>query len=169
MLHIREEIKWQREGRVHSRSEKNNGISIFLDEEARVQPRRSKGSYEMSELGFPTFFLMWTWVPLNTPAREFPGGLVVKTRHLHHCNQGSIPGLETEIPHQATACCSQKLKRKSSSKKKKILKKIPRTHFQLEKRWGVSSGNSSALSREGVLAVGKKGTWEGHPGTGNQC
>ena len=32
---------------------------------------------------------------------EFPGGLVVRTWCFYHCGLGSIPGLGTEIPHQA--------------------------------------------------------------------
>ena len=34
------------------------------------------------------------------PIKEFPGGLVVRIRHLHHSSQGSIPGLRIEIPYQ---------------------------------------------------------------------
>ena len=32
---------------------------------------------------------------------EFPGGLMVRIQHFHCCGPGSIPGLGTEIPHQA--------------------------------------------------------------------
>ena len=42
---------------------------------------------------------------------EFPGGLVVRTCHFHHSGPGAIPGLGTEIPHQASASCSQKKER----------------------------------------------------------
>ena len=38
---------------------------------------------------------------------EFPGGLVLRTWHFHCCSLGSIPGLGTEIPPQATAHCDQ--------------------------------------------------------------
>ena len=30
---------------------------------------------------------------------KFPGGLMIRTRHFHHCGQGSIPGLGTKILH----------------------------------------------------------------------
>ena len=40
--------------------------------------------------------------------REFPAGLVVRIWCFHHCGPGSIPGLGTEIPDQATAHCSLK-------------------------------------------------------------
>ena len=33
---------------------------------------------------------------------EFPGGVVDRTWHLYRCDLGLIPGLGTEIPHQAT-------------------------------------------------------------------
>ena len=34
--------------------------------------------------------------------REFPDDdLVIRTQHFHCCGLGSIPGLGTEIPHQA--------------------------------------------------------------------
>ena len=49
---------------------------------------------------------------------EFPAGLVVRIWHLHHCNPGSFPGLGTEIPHQATACCGKKNKKKKEKKEK---------------------------------------------------
>ena len=29
--------------------------------------------------------------------REFPGGLVVRTQHFHHCSPMSVTGLRTEI------------------------------------------------------------------------
>ena len=35
---------------------------------------------------------------------------MVRTRHFHCCSPGSIPGLGTKIPHQATAYHSQKKK-----------------------------------------------------------
>ena len=34
---------------------------------------------------------------------EFPGRLGVRTRYFHPCGPGSIPGLGSEIPHQAAA------------------------------------------------------------------
>ena len=34
---------------------------------------------------------------------EFPGGRVVRIWGFHCCGPGSVPGLGTEIPHQATA------------------------------------------------------------------
>lgn len=40
---------------------------------------------------------------------EFPSGLVVRTWHFHHQGPGSIPGLGTEILHQATAHCGQSI------------------------------------------------------------
>ena len=46
---------------------------------------------------------------ITTKYREFPGGLVVRTQHCHHCSLDSIPGLGTEIPHQATAHLGQKI------------------------------------------------------------
>ena len=39
---------------------------------------------------------------------EFPDGLVVRIWHFHHFCLGSVPGLGTEIPHQATVCCGPK-------------------------------------------------------------
>lgn len=39
-----------------------------------------------------------------TILEEFPGGLVFRIWCFHGCSQGSIPGLETEISHQATIC-----------------------------------------------------------------
>lgn len=41
---------------------------------------------------------------------HFPGGLGVRTKCFHCCSLSSIPGLSTEMLHQATACCSQKQK-----------------------------------------------------------
>ena len=37
----------------------------------------------------------------NRSSWEFPGGLVVRILHFHHCSPGSIPNLGTEILHQA--------------------------------------------------------------------
>ena len=39
---------------------------------------------------------------ISTFQRELPGGLVVRTLHFHCCGPGSILGLRTEIPGQAT-------------------------------------------------------------------
>ena len=44
----------------------------------------------------------------KTRHREFPGGPMVRTHHVHLRGQGSIPGLWTKIPHQATARHGQK-------------------------------------------------------------
>ena len=46
----------------------------------------------------------------KTHHREFPDGLVIRIQLFHHCEPGSIPGLRTEIPHQADAHGSQKKK-----------------------------------------------------------
>ena len=37
----------------------------------------------------------------SPPSGELPGGLVVRIWHFHHYGLGSIPGLGTEITHQA--------------------------------------------------------------------
>ena len=50
--------------------------------------------------------------------REFPSGLVVRIQHFHHCEQGSNPGLGTEIPHQASAHHGQEKKKKKRERKK---------------------------------------------------
>lgn len=39
--------------------------------------------------------------------RELPDALGFRTWYFHCCSQGSIPALGIEIPHQASACCSQ--------------------------------------------------------------
>ena len=44
---------------------------------------------------------------------EFPGGLVVRIWHFHHYSLGSIPGMRTEIPHQAPAAWGNKRKEKN--------------------------------------------------------
>ena len=46
-----------------------------------------------------------------TLKREFPGGLEVRTWCFHGCGLGSIPGLGSEIPHQAAPCCGKKKKK----------------------------------------------------------
>ena len=46
---------------------------------------------------------------------EFHGGLVVRIGVFTTEVQGSIPGLGTEIPHQAVACCGKKKKKKKST------------------------------------------------------
>ena len=43
--------------------------------------------------------------------REFPGGLVARTQHIHCYGSGSIPDLGTEISHQAAAHCRQNKKK----------------------------------------------------------
>lgn len=35
----------------------------------------------------------------------------------HHCSPGSIPGLRTEIPHQAAVCCDRREKKEQGTKK----------------------------------------------------
>ena len=50
--------------------------------------------------------------------KEFPGDLVVRTLHFNHCDSSSVTGLETEILHQATACCSKGEKKKKEKKDK---------------------------------------------------
>ena len=55
-------------------------------------------------------------------------GLVIKTQCYHHCGQDSFPGLETEIPHQATVCHGKKKKKKK--KKKKERKKKEKKQIQ---------------------------------------
>ena len=44
----------------------------------------------------------------------FPGGPALRTRRFHCCDPGSIPGLGTEISHQAAACCGQKTSTQST-------------------------------------------------------
>ena len=63
--------------------------------------------------------------------REFPGGIGVRTWHLHHCGLGSIPGLRTEIPHQAATCYCQKKKKKKKIETK-IIKQNLRGFFGLQ-------------------------------------
>ena len=41
---------------------------------------------------------------------EFPGGLMARIWHCHCCSLVSVPGLGTEILHQATACHAKKNK-----------------------------------------------------------
>ena len=48
---------------------------------------------------------------LKGQTREFPGDLVVKTWHFHHCGPSSVPGLGIEIPYQTAAYRSQKKKK----------------------------------------------------------
>ena len=52
----------------------------------------------------------------NLRPGEFPGGLVVRIQHFHHCSLSSIPDLGTEIPYQAAAHHSRK-KKKTKNKK----------------------------------------------------
>lgn len=53
---------------------------------------------------------------LKGQTREFPGDLVVKTWHFHHCGPSSVPGLGIEIPYQTAAYRSQKKKKNSRAK-----------------------------------------------------
>ena len=63
---------------------------------------------------------------------EFPGGVMI--RHLNRCGWGSVPGLGTEIPHQAYAQGSRKTKKKKIEKKKIQKKtKTKKTHTQKNK------------------------------------
>ena len=48
--------------------------------------------------------------------QQFPGGLLVRIWHFNNDGPGLVPGLGTEIPHQATACCSQKGKEKENKR-----------------------------------------------------
>ena len=61
---------------------------------------------------------------------EFPGGLVVRTWHFQGCGQGSIPGVGTELQHQAATSCGKtkqnKTKQKTERKKKKRKEKSKR-------------------------------------------
>ena len=41
--------------------------------------------------------------------KEFPSGLVLRTQCFYCYGLASIPGVGTEIPHQAAACHSQKI------------------------------------------------------------
>jgi len=42
---------------------------------------------------------------------------MVKTQCFPHCGPSSVPGLGTEIPHQAAAPCSKEKKKKKKEKK----------------------------------------------------
>lgn len=53
--------------------------------------------------------------------RQFPGGLMVSIRQFHHGSPSSTPGLGTEVPNQATACCGHK-KTKTKTKSNAHLK-----------------------------------------------
>ena len=58
---------------------------------------------------------------------EFPDGPVARIWHFHCCSLGSVPGLETEIPYQATAYHSQKTNKQKTPKQvkmKKIIKDV---------------------------------------------
>ena len=48
---------------------------------------------------------------IQPTAQEFPSTVVVRTQSFHCCCLGSIPGLVTEIPHQASICHSKKKKK----------------------------------------------------------
>lgn len=51
---------------------------------------------------------------------EFPGDRMVRTWCFHYCGLSSIPGLGTEIPHQAIA---DNKKKKEEEKKKELEEK----------------------------------------------
>ena len=59
----------------------------------------------------------------------FSGGLEVRTQCFHCRGQGSVPGMGTEIPHQATACHSQK-QNKQTKTTTKILNNNKQTNKQ---------------------------------------
>ena len=59
--------------------------------------------------------LPYILVIIHYNAGEFPGGLGVSTGCFHCYGLGSIPGLGTEILHQADACLRQKKKKKKIS------------------------------------------------------
>ena len=54
---------------------------------------------------------------------KFSGGLVVGNLYFHCCGLSLIPGLGTEIPHQAAAHCSQKTPPKNPKTLNKLLGK----------------------------------------------
>ena len=55
------------------------------------------------------FFLMVSFVlKTEKTTQELPGGPAVKAPRFHCCTPGSVPGLGTEIPHQAAAGCGQR-------------------------------------------------------------
>ena len=54
--------------------------------------------------------------------RVFPGGLGVRIWHVHCCRPGSVPGLGTEIPHQAAACHSWREKKEKKRRKETMAK-----------------------------------------------
>ena len=47
---------------------------------------------------------------------QFPRGPEVRIQHIHYCGPGSISGLGTEIPYQATASHGQKIIKKKRKK-----------------------------------------------------
>lgn len=48
---------------------------------------------------------------------EFPGGLVIRSWHFHHCSPVSIPVLGIEILHHVAACSNALAKKKKRWKK----------------------------------------------------
>ena len=73
----------------------NTFLRIFLDMRIR-RTHSERASLCQSPYGLEC--VLW----------EFPGGLVARTWCFHCRGPGSIPGLGTEIPHEAVALCSQK-------------------------------------------------------------
>ena len=96
-------------------------------------------------------------------SREFCGSLVVRILHFHCCSPGSLPGLGTEIPHQAAAC---QIKRKkmtsfsSHSLRSSRVRLLPRTGLHWQHRKGVKSdtkdfshwGCGNSITSSGALA-----------------
>ena len=76
---------------------------------------------------------------LSIQMREFPGGLVVRTQHFHHCGLGTIPSLRTEVPHQAAAHYGPKIKinNKFRSPVRRKKKKLP--HVMVFKLYSTGS------------------------------
>ena len=58
------------------------------------------------------FLIVMSWTLLKRTSPEFPGGLVVRTWCFYCCRLASIPGLQTEMPHQATGMPRPKEKNK---------------------------------------------------------
>ena len=80
---------------------------------------------------------------LEVKQREFPGGRVVRNWHFHCCSLDSIPGLETEIPHQAAGGRENRRKRKAEN---------------LQETW---KGKDFSLTREGFPEERKEGQDKG--------
>ena len=50
--------------------------------------------------------------------------------HFDHCSAGSIPGLGTENPHQAAACCGREEKKEKKKKERKKERKKEKSNCQ---------------------------------------